>query len=949
MKWKLSLFGLFGLVGPDNRPLITKSERLKVLITYLAAQPGYRATRRNLAEVLFDPADQSRLPNLAVQINRASAALAKHGDLTLIVSTVDQVGLVEGNLEVDLGVFEGKIRRARAETDPVAANRMWREALLVAERRPVCDLDDILLCPIRERVAHEVLEGLAGLARGPMGDEDIALVQDRLQEFDLLRQTSLTGVERLMGVLAAMAMKEELVQAFTAYEAHLDYECGEQAPAGLIALFNSLLSALDQPKQRTIGTTPLRPHATFGRQDVLEWLMPNLLATQEKGVTTLTGQSGIGKSHLLQELFWLLSPGATVGFFDLETTPLDVASKQLRDQVCDVVLIDHLLADHRGWLAQLVQSCPKTNFVCASQSRLGFSGEQLVVLGPLSQAADNCRMSPAVEMLVGGIACVSTVPNGFSAPSDERLLAELAALCDGIPLALDIAGRMSGTAGLEATVTSIRRNLKGLCNGRHPSDRRSSLANAIEASYRSLGDQARRLVDLLCHMRECCHVDLLLSGTDSYLCDLEDAVLLGLVVRDPVGSYVRVRRTTALIISAIAAADASPRYHAFCLTARSWFEGRSCSSPLDLGVAASLPLALQMMKTLIGDGSSGEAISLFASMRPWLGSIALAKADLAPVEELLLRFEVIKLGAYPAAMLALAAAFFHAGEFTKMDDVLETAVLSGAFDLAGADLQCQLLMQRGLAKRCLGDHASAIESYRDAVAVPDPTISGPTLVKCYYNLGTLLESQERLDEALEAHENAADHFSAETDLRVESLVNTSIGRLHYRLGDLTSAELILEATLAHAKERQDRRAMGEVLQNLGSVYFERKMFLRAALSESLGCSIQLEFGYTPEYRILAKSSFVTISASLFELGEEDLARATRILIDRLGDADLYTPDRSVFEDIAERTYSKPARMKLSIASETDVRGHLQKCCLRLQGLSEQSRANLDLVKLAAVS
>jgi len=949
MKWKLSLFGFFRLVGPDGRALQTKSDRLKVLISFLSGQPSYCATRRHLAEALFDPVDQSRLPNLAVQLTRATNSLSSHGDLTLLISTNDQVGLVEDNIEIDIAVFEDLIRRARTEIDPTAANRMWREALLIGDRRPMIDLEDPLLVPLKHRVAQEVLEGLAGLVRGTLGDEDTALVLSRLGEFELEHQTSLLGVERLMCVYAALAMKEELIQAFTAYEAHLDYECGERAPDGLATLFNSLLAGLDQPKQTPIGQCPARPSATFGRQDVLDGLRASLISVEGRRVTTLTGQSGIGKSHILQELFWLLSPCVAVGFFDLETMPTDVASKQLRERTCDVVMIDHAQSDHRGWLAQLVRTFPATKFVCASQIRLGFSDEQLVILGPLSQTDQTDSGGAAREMLASCIGAVTSAPGRLPDRPDDRLLIELAALCDGIPLALEIAGRMGGSTGLEATVKCLRRNLNGLRNDRRNSDRRSSLANAIESSYRSLGDQSRRLVALLSCTGLRCHVDHLLTATDSYLCDLEEAILLGLVVRDPVAPYVRVRHTTALFVSAIAAPDTLERYHSFCLSSQAWFEGQASLSPLDLGVADSLPVALQMTKTLVEDGSPEEAVALFASVRPWLGSVSLLPADLGSVEGVLATVESMEFAAYPLAVLTLAAAYFHAGEFSKMDAVVETAVGSAAFANLSADLRCQLCMQRGLAKRCLGDLTSAIDSYRSAVAMADTAISNATLVKCYYNLGTLLESQERLDEALEAQECASEHFSVDTDLRVESLVNTSIGRLHYRKGDLASAGVILEATLAHARERQDRRSMSEILQNLGSIYYERKMYLRAALSETLGCAMQLEFGYTPEYRILVKSSFVTISASLFELGEDELARSTRTMIDRLGDADLYAPDRAVFEEIAGKTYPNPVGMRLSLATEKEVREHLQKCCSSLQMRSEQESQNLDLIRLAAVS
>jgi tetratricopeptide (TPR) repeat protein len=339
-----------------------------------------------------------------------------------------------------------------------------------------------------------------------------------------------------------------------------------------------------------------------------------------------------------------------------------------------------------------------------------------------------------------------------------------------------------------------------------------------------------------------------------------------------------------------------------------------------------------------------EAMWLFAAIRPWLGSWSVAASQVEQIDELLMGTEVEGDSVWASAILALSATYCHAGAFKRMSETAAYALAVAATATLATDTLCQMHMQFGIAMRALDRFEEAIEAYQRAIPLADPLSGDATLVKCYYNLGALLETQERLPEALIAQESAADHFSETTDPRVESLVSTCIGRLRYRLGhDLASAGLILEATLAHARERQDKRAVGEILQNLGLIYWERKLYARAALVETAGTSLLLDFGYTGEFRRLAKSSFVTLCASLFELGYDELAQATRTLIDRLGPAELYTPNQVLFDQLTVRTYAHPAGLKFGLATEREVRSHLNRCLEQLEAEGSTNQESADIL------
>ena len=900
------------------------------MLAFLAAQPSLRADRQWLAQELFDPDELRTGPNLRLLLTRGVSSLASHADLTLLIATSENLALLESNVACDLRDFEKLSSRARSEKDPLAASVAWHDALKVARHKPLSDIDHPLLIPVRERIVGAVLDALVHLAGGPLGPQNAALILERLHEFELEQARDTIRVEQLMRIYAALGLKEEVVRTFTAYESHLDYECGEKVSCALTALLDSLLAGMDHPPHARWGVAPDRPQLTVGREETLRNLVQVLQSPQTPTrLTTLTGQSGIGKSHLLRALFWQLVPHVAAAHFDLEAQPAEVVGKLLQDCPCEVVLIDHVQAEHGPFVAQWLRSHPDTRFLCASQARLRLPDESLMTIGAL-EVGDPTFPGPAIELLERSLRHVHQNGDPTPDPGADRLLFELASLCDGIPLALEIAGRLGGSIGVRATISSLRRNLDALTNDRRDSNRKASLRNAIASSFQNLGSEAQRLVEFLAKLGARCHVDHLLECADAVPCDLEEGVLSGLVVREHKGTYVRVLRSTGALLRELGKPEPHAKQIAlFRVRSVHWFQGKAAEVPLDLEIADSLPLSIEMANNLIEAGATEDAIRLFASIRPWLGSHHLAASQLERIDGALKGLTTEDLEK-PEALLTLSAAYFHAGAYVQMRDTVSEALRSLQHANLSGDIRCQLKMQRGLAELVMGNPQGAILSYQQALSAADASVGEGTWVKCYYNLGTLLEAQERLKEALEAQEAASGHFSNETDPRVESLVNTCIGRLLYRLGgDLDSAGVILEATLAHARERHDMRAAAEILQNLGAIYWERQLFAKAAVTETTGTLLLLGFGYGDEFRRLSKSSFVTLCASLFELGLDDLAHATRTLIDRMGPQPLYAPNQILFDSLAAKTYAEPPGIHLGVAAETEVREHLRRCLAQL--------------------
>src|SRR5215470_12174801 len=102
----LQLFGSFAIEAQGARaiPLAVTSRRGRALIAYLAMQPRYRASREDLATLLWgDSGDVQARQSLRQCI--ASLRRDLHGVAGLLVADRDSVGLLGQNLKVDTREF----------------------------------------------------------------------------------------------------------------------------------------------------------------------------------------------------------------------------------------------------------------------------------------------------------------------------------------------------------------------------------------------------------------------------------------------------------------------------------------------------------------------------------------------------------------------------------------------------------------------------------------------------------------------------------------------------------------------------------------------------------------------------------------------------------------------------------------------------------------------------
>ena len=89
-----------------------------------------------------------------------------------------------------------------------------------------------------------------------------------------------------------------------------------------------------------------------------------------------------------------------------------------------------------------------------------------------------------------------------------------------------------------------------------------------------------------------------------------------------------------------------------------------------------------------------------------------------------------------------------------------------------------------------------------------------------------------------------------------------------------------------------------------------------------------------------------MSASFYKLGLRSLGLAARVLVDRLGDSELYFTATELYDQISDASYRTSADFPTDIAGEHEIASFLQKCLAELKEvpvLPEESRELANLI------
>jgi predicted ATPase/DNA-binding SARP family transcriptional activator len=480
---------------------------------------------------------------LQVRVSKLRRALAAAGAPSELVVTRPPGYLLDIPRDrVDALRFTDQVAAARAaaDTDPVVAARLYREALAAWRGPALVEFGGSPWAgPEAARLAELQLAAREELV-------DLALAAGRHAEVlgELEQLTTAHPLrERLHGrLMLAMYRTGRQADALAAYQRArtvLDAELGLEPSAELRGLQEAILQQrpdLAAPDQgastqapKAPAPTPVRPRlptrltSFLGRESDLR-RVGELLHTAR--LVTVTGPGGVGKTSLALEAARAAAErfGDGVAFVRLAgvTDPAqvssavlaaleirDVATATAEDQLLGnlrarsvLVVLDNCehLADACALLAErLLESCPDVRLLTTSREPLAARGEVQYAIDPLPvppEAADAAALTgrAAAELFLDR-ARAARPDFSVRDPADAAAVADICRHLDGMPLALELAAARVAALPVGELAARMGDRFTLLTTGpRTAETRQRTLRATVDWSYQLLTDAERVLL-----------------------------------------------------------------------------------------------------------------------------------------------------------------------------------------------------------------------------------------------------------------------------------------------------------------------------------------------------------------------------------------------------------------------------------------------------------------------
>ena len=333
----------------------------------------------------------------------------------------------------------------------------------------------------------------------------------------------------LMTALYGAGRRDEAVSTYAEARATLADELGIEPGAALQQLQAGMLRndpelggdpALVQPRRR--ARIPTLTSSTFGR-DELSAEVADLLLRDDVRLVSLTGIGGSGKSRVatlvatavegrfadvvflqVTEAIGSAQLGLEVALALEVDTKLDLADAldALGPEWRGLVVLDNLeaLEDGDRVVRRLLDASARLTVLVTSRLLLQLAGEREQPVPPLivpaiADAPATIATASSVQLFTDR--ATSAEPT-FELAGQERDVAEICALLDGLPLAIELAAARVKLLSLDRIIDGVRTNLDLLSTGATTMpERQRAMATAIRWSYDRLSADERLVCDRL--------------------------------------------------------------------------------------------------------------------------------------------------------------------------------------------------------------------------------------------------------------------------------------------------------------------------------------------------------------------------------------------------------------------------------------------------------------------
>ncbi len=580
------------------------------------------------------------------------------------------------------------------------------------------------------------------------------------------------------------------------------------------------VTVLDAPDGRGTNLGPSLD-ALVGRdaeRDALDTLL-----VEGKRLITIHGPAGVGKTRLAREVaagrvgslpggvwFCDLSNARTasdaiavvateLGILRVPGTGAAIAASVaalLRARGATLLVLDNfeqLGTDARDAVRDVLEAVPSLSLLVTSRDRLGLAGEHVHALAPLAPDDAKALLRARIEAI--------RIDRG--APLDDTLLAQIAALLDGLPLAIEMAAARARLLPLAELRARLGASLGVLRLDRPGAPaRQRTLHDAIDWSWKLLSDDERRALVQLAAFRGGCTLEV----AERFLRVDDDplAVLGALLDRSMLRAWDQ-RGTRRVGMLAAIRAHALSRDHADLLAARerhaAWAVSlaRSCDTVIETDpdarrrLLAALDDLLEAQSWLAGNGHPAALAILVALTH--LHHTHGVPEDLAP--RALATRERLRSDSDDVATLHLVlATAWLIGDESERARAEADAGLQRA--RPAHPRRSALLRIASVIARDRERYDDAIDHVRAAIASAEAHGAPPDVVHSHNGLGALLHQTGDLDAAIAAYRHAIAVAESAGVHRLGAIALANLGGCLAQRGDLDAGRAALDRAEARA-------------------------------------------------------------------------------------------------------------------------------------------------------
>jgi DNA-binding SARP family transcriptional activator len=363
---QIKLLGDFHIIYAGEPVSSLYTARMQALLACLLLHSGVPQSRQQVAFSLWPDTPESNAHNNLRQLLYQLRQNLPEADRFILADTNTLSWRLDEGQEIDIQSFELALADAKAaesRADFKTAQRWWEQALSIyqGDLLPGCYEDWI--APERERLRRECYgcaENLALLLERRKEYAAALQIAKKLLLLDPLDENTYTRLVRLHGLNNDRPAVQRVYQS--AVET-LQRELGVQPGQNLQQVYQSALHAT-QPGHAPTTAVPVNtaPLMLVGRQ--AEWQQLQLAWRQAaSGVARLaliTGEAGIGKSRLAEELFdWANQKGLTIARTRSYAAEGRLSLAPISEWLRSPSLNSHLASLDDLWLTEVARLLPE--------------------------------------------------------------------------------------------------------------------------------------------------------------------------------------------------------------------------------------------------------------------------------------------------------------------------------------------------------------------------------------------------------------------------------------------------------------------------------------------------------------------------------------------------------------------------------------------------------------